>query len=62
MENTYMKNASLVAAYVGFFGLLAFAVYVTESAAPLFTILIMPSFDILKEKTRVEDSQERSNG
>ena len=50
-----MKNNPFTAAYLGFFALIGFAIYVTESAIPLFAILIMPSFNV-KEKKKVEDT------
>jgi len=50
-----MKNNPFTAAYLGFFALIGFAIYVTESAIPLFAILIMPSFHV-KEKKKVEDT------
>jgi hypothetical protein len=50
-----MKNNPFTAAYLGFFALIGFAIYVTESAIPLFAILIMPSFHD-KEKKKAEDA------
>lgn len=37
-------NYSVAIIYASFFGLIGFAVYFTNSAAPLWALLLMPSF------------------
>lgn len=44
-----MKGFSIALVYLGFFGLIGGAVYFTESAMPLWALLLMPSYSTKKD-------------
>ena len=47
-----MKHLVFVTVYVGFFGAIAFAVYWTKSAWPLWAFLLMPGVRVTKDDDR----------
>lgn len=42
---SWSENLAIALIYVGFFGLLGWAVWVTESAWPLWGLVLTPSFE-----------------
>lgn len=46
-----MKFLAFSIVYVAFFGLIGFAVYFTNSASPLWALLLTPSIKTSSEKT-----------